>query len=398
MTTARSDPSLEPAQIVPRLLLGPGPSNPHPRVLQALGAPLMSHFDATFHQILDELAERLRAVFRSRYPCTLAVTGSGGAGMEAVLASLLAPADEVVVGIAGFFGARIAEAAARHEVKVRRLEVPWGQALEPDQVRAALRARRARALCLVHGETSTGMLQPLEAIARIAAEEETWLILDTVTTLGGVPLDIERLGITASFSCSQKCLGCPPGLAPVTVSETALQTRPASSSWYLDLRAMERYWSTDRTYHHTAPISMLYALHEALGLVLAEGVEQQWQRHRLHGEALQAGLEALGLTLFADPAVRLPLVTAVRVPEGFDDRKVRQRLLDRFQMEIGGGLGPLAGQIWRIGLMGYGSSVNHVLLCLAALEEALVAQGFPAPRGAGVAAAEAWLADAARAT
>jgi alanine-glyoxylate transaminase/serine-glyoxylate transaminase/serine-pyruvate transaminase len=376
-----------------RILLGPGPSNVHPRVFQAMMAPILGHLDPDFLHIMDETKDLLRAVFRTQNEQTIAVSGTGSAGMEAAVGNLVEPGERVVVCICGFFGDRIAEMASRYGAEVTRVEAEWGRIIEPEAVEAALKAAgRTKLVAIVHAETSTGIEQPLHDIVRLAHEHGALLMADTVTSLGGCEVAVDDWGIDACHSASQKCLSCPPGMAPLTFSEpavNALRSRETKvRSWYLDMTLLDNYWGGKRAYHHTAPMTMVYALREGLRLVLEEGLEARVGRHQRNGQALRAGLEAIGLTLHAQEGYRLPLLTTVRIPEGVEDVKLRRALLYEHNIEIGGGLGPLAGKVWRIGLMGVSSSAENVLAVLAALEQELSAQGFRLEKGAGVAAAD----------
>jgi alanine-glyoxylate transaminase/serine-glyoxylate transaminase/serine-pyruvate transaminase len=375
----------------PRLLLGPGPSDAHPRVLSAMTTPLLGHLDPQFLQIMTETQELLRLVFRTANRLTIPISATGTAGMEACVLNLIEPGDKMVVCTAGYFANRMAEIAERAGAQLTRVENPWGKAFDLDRVRDTLKQVRPKALGIVHAETSTGCWQPIDKLGKLCHEFDTLLITDTVTSLGCVPVEADRWEIDAAFSCSQKGLGCPPGLAPVTLSDravTALKGRNTKvQSWYLDLTLIESYWGGDRAYHHTAPISMVYALREGLRIVLEEGLEARWARHVHNHKALKAGLEALGLQYTADPANQLPQLNAVRIPAGVDDLAGRKQLLAEFGIEVGGGLGDLKGKAWRIGLMGYNSRPNCVLLVLAALEQVLRTQGVAVTPGAGVAAA-----------
>ena len=380
----------------PRILLGPGPSNVHPRVYQAMMAPILGHLDPDFLHIMDETKELLRAVFRTQNEETIAVSGTGSAGMEAAVANLIEPGERAVVCINGFFGDRIAEMASRYGAEVTRVEAEWGRIIDAEAVEAALkaadRASGTKLVAIVHAETSTGIRQPLDDMARLAHDHGALLLVDTVTSLGGCEVAVDDWGIDACYSASQKCLSCPPGMAPLTFgprAADALRSRETKvRSWYLDMTLLDNYWGGKRAYHHTAPITMVYALREGLRLVLEEGLEARFGRHQRHGQALGAGLEAMGLTLHVQEAYRLPLLTTVRIPEGVEDLKLRRALLYEHNIEIGGGLGPLAGKVWRIGLMGVGSSAENVLAVLQALEQELSAQGFRLEKGAGVAAAD----------
>ena len=359
-----------------RLLLGPGPSPVHPRVMRALAAPVIGHLDPALIRLLDEVRVLLRQVFRTSNECTLAVSGTGMAGMESVLGSLVEAGDRLVVCAAGFFGQRIAELAGRMGVDVVKVEKEWGEVFTPDEVESAVAQARPKAVAVVHAETSTGALQPMEGLGEIAHRHGALLIVDCVTSLGGVPVLVDEWGADAVYSGTQKCLGCPPGMAPVTLSPRARQALASRSlpahGWYLDLGLLERYWGGDRAYHHTISSTLVYALREGLRVVLEEGLETRWQRHRENAEMLWDGLEALGLVLHVpDPDRRIPSLTTVRVPEGVDEAAVRGRLRDEYGIEIGSGLGPLKGKVWRIGLMGHGSQKANVILLLAALVDLL---------------------------
>lgn len=381
-------PELKPS---PRILLGPGPSNVHPRVLRAMATPLVGHLDPEFLVIMDETKELLRYVFQTENDLTLPISGTGSAGMEASLCNIVEPGDRVIVVVNGVFGERMCDVAGRCGAQVKRIEVEWGRIAEPEQVKAALKDGGVKVVALVHAETSTGVLQPLEEISQIVHEQGALLLVDTVTSLGGHPVKVDEWGIDICYSGSQKCLSCPPGLAPITFNRRAAEAihnrKSKVQSWYLDMTMVEKYWGQERAYHHTAPITMNYALREALLLIFEEGLEARFERHRLNHQALLAGLQAMGLEPFAQAGHRLWTLNAVRVPAGVEDARIRKRLLDEFNIEIGGGLGPLKGQIWRIGLMGYSSSKQNVLLFLGALETVLREEGYPLAAGAGVAAA-----------
>ncbi len=377
----------------PRLLLGPGPSLVHPRVLRAMAAPLLGHLDPAFLQLMNEIQAMLRLVFRTGNRFTIALSGTGSAGMEALLVNLVEPGDAVIVGVNGVFGSRMAAVVERCGGTPIPIEAPWGRIIEPDDVKAALaRSGPVKAVALVHAETSTGAWQPLEPIGALCREYGALFIVDAVTSLAGLPLEVDAWGIDACYSGTQKCLSCPPGLAPLTLNERALaairKRTTACRSWYLDLSLIADYWEEgSRAYHHTAPISMLYGLREALRLVEEEGLEARFARHRLHSQALGAGLEVLGLRPFAQEGHRLPSLTCVTLPAGLDDASVRTALLQRFQIEIGGGLGPLRGRVWRIGLMGESAQRSHVLTLLAALEDLALDQGWLPQPGTALAAA-----------
>lgn len=360
---------------IPRLLLGPGPSTVHPAILRALATPVLGHLDPQFLAMMDEIQELLRFVFQTENQLTIPVSGTGSAGMESSLCNFLEAGDSILVGVNGYFSERICDMASRYGAEVRRLERPWGEVFTPEEIEKALRQKPAKIVALVHAETSTGALQPMEGIGEIAHRYGALLLMDCVTSLGGVPVKIDEWGVDIAYSCSQKCLGAPPGLSPLTVSPRAreiLRTRHSKvPNWYLDLTLIEKYWGKERTYHHTAPISMNYALREALRLVYEEGLEARFARHRANAELLWSGLEALGLSMHVPREHRLPLLTTVRVPDGVDELAVRKQLLNEYHIEIAGGLGTLAGRIWRIGLMGYSSQRENVTLLLAALKEIL---------------------------
>jgi alanine-glyoxylate transaminase/serine-glyoxylate transaminase/serine-pyruvate transaminase len=359
-----------------RLLLGPGPSPVHPRVMRALAAPPLGHLDPAMLELLGETSGLLRGVFRTSNKATLAVSGTGMSGMEAVLGSLLEPGDGIVVCAAGFFGNRIAELASRIGAVVTKVEKAWGQAFTADDVEAAVAAAKPKAFAIVHAETSTGVLQPMGGLGTIAERHGALFVADCVTSLGGVAVEVDGWGVDAAYSGSQKCLGGPAGMAPVTLSPRAREAIAARKrpphAWYLDLDLLDRYWNGDHSYHHTISSALVYALREGLRLVVEEGLETRFERHLRHAEMLWDGLEAMGLTLHvADPARRVPSLTTVRVPDGVDEAQVRARLRDDYGIEIGAGLGPLKGKVWRIGLMGHGSQKPNVILLLAALVDLL---------------------------
>ena len=373
-----------------RVLLGPGPSPVDDRVLSAMAAPVLGHLDPLFLGCMDDVQALLRYVFETENRVTVPISATGSAGMEAALVNVIEPGDTVVVGINGVFGERMRDIVERAGGKAVVVEAKWGEALDVNQIEAALNSCQPRALSVVHAETSTGVLQNLDGLSEMAHGRDALLIVDAVTSLGGHPVGVDRQGIDICYSGTQKCLGAPPGLSPITFSERALDRirsrRTKVQSWYLDITMVERYWGADRTYHHTAPISMNYALREALRLVHEEGLEARWHRHELNHRALVAGVETMGLEMAVAPEQRLWSLNAVSVPEGIDDARVRARLLGE-NIEIGGGLGPLKGRIWRIGLMGSGSTRENVLLVLGALHRALNAEGFAC--ASGVEAAQA---------
>ena len=358
-----------------RLLLGPGPSNPYPEVMAALARPVLGHLDPEFLDLLDETGERLRSAFKTANSLTLPISGTGSAGMEACFVNLLEPGDPVIVGVNGLFGERMCEVARRVGAEVTRIDAPWGEALDPERLLDAQRqAPATRVVAVVHAETSTGVRNDIEPLAALAATD-TLLVVDTVTSLGGIALDVDGWAIDACYSGTQKCLGVPPGLAPVTFSDRArarMKARTApSQSWYLDLELLDAYLGSARRYHHTAPVSMIYALHAGLGRLLDEGLEAAWARHAAVGAMLQNGLVELGFELVAPEGHRLPELTTARLPAGLEEAPLRARLRDEFDVEVGGGLGPFAGTVWRIGLMGHGARPRSVATLLGALRTLL---------------------------
>lgn len=365
------------AQLNPpaRILMGPGPSNVHPRVLQAMALPTIGHLDPEFVRIMDEIEAMLKQVMCTDNALTFPISGTGSAGMETCLDNLIEPGDRCVIGINGFFGGRMAEIAERNGAEVVRVAAPWGRPLDLEDIRHALSGPKTKLVALVHAETSTGVLQPLEEISQMTHEHDALLVVDAVTSLGGHPVKVDEWGIDACYSGSQKCLSIPPGLAPITFSDRAVKAlekrKTKVSSWYLDLSMVREYWGKARTYHHTAPINMLYGFHEGLRLILEEGLENRWQRHQRNHELLVAGLTELGLDLLPPPEYRLWTLNAINIPEGVDDLRVRRQLLERFNLEIGGGLGDLKGHVWRVGLMGYSSTENNVMVFLEALRKTI---------------------------
>ena len=382
-----------------RVLLGPGPSPVDDRVLRSMAAPLVGHLDPLFVRTMDEVQELLRYVFETNNRLTIPVSGTGSAGMEAAVANLLEPDEEIVVCINGYFGERMHEMALRVGAKPVRVECEWGGPVDLEKTRAVWRNSNARVLFAVQAETSTGVLQELAPLREIADERDGYLIVDAVTSIGAHSIGVDRNRVDACYAGTQKALSCPPGLAPVTFSDRAVAKIKARQtkvcSWYLDTTLLTAYWGeaagAPRAYHHTAPISMNYALHEALRLVAEEGLENRAKRHERNHRALVAGLEAMGLDMLVAPGHRLWTLNTVRIPDGVDDVRVRKQLLEEFDIEVGGGLGVFKGKIWRIGLMGAGSSENNVLLLLAALEKCLRAEGY-APASSGVSAANAFYA------
>ncbi|MCS7014943.1 MAG: alanine--glyoxylate aminotransferase family protein [Gemmatales bacterium] len=375
----------------PRILMGPGPSDVHPRVLRAMATPLVGHLDPEFLALMNETQALLRYVFQTQNPLTFAVSGTGSAGMETCVVNLVEPGDRMVVCVNGVFGQRMLDVAQRAGAEVTVLERPWGDIFPLDLIRETLKKVRPKVLGIVHAETSTGACQPMDGLGALCHEYDTLLLVDTVTSLGGIPVEVDHWQADAVYSGTQKCLSAPPGLAPVTFSPRAVEAiqrrKTKVQSWYLDVTMVQRYWGQERFYHHTAPITMIYALREALRLVQEEGLEQRFARHRLHHSALKAGLAALGIRYAAVEGYQLPQLNAVWIPPGADDVTTRRTLLDRFGIEIGGGLGDFKGKVWRIGLMGYSCRANNVLLFLAALEQSLILQGLKIPEGASLAAA-----------
>ncbi len=376
----------------PRLLLGPGPSDAHPRVLTAMATPLLGHLDPQFIEIMTETQEMLRAVFQTKNSLTLPMSATGMAGMETCFVNLVEPGDKVVLCVAGYFGTRMVDVAGRCGAELTVMNGPWGEPFELDAIRETLKKVRPKVLGIVHAETSTGCLQPIAELGKLCHEFDTLLIADTVTSLGCVPVKLDEWEIDAAFSCSQKGLSCPPGLSPVSLSEraaTRIKTRKSKvQSWYFDLSSIQSYWGGERTYHHTAPITMIYAIREGLRLVLEEGLEVRFARHVRNHLALKAGLTALGLKYTSKEGFQLPQLNPVRIPEGVDDVAGRKRMLAEFGIEIGGGLGDFKGKAWRIGLMGHNSRPNCVFQVLAALEVVLRGAGVKIEPGSGVAAAE----------
>ena len=359
--------------IAERLLMGPGPSNPYPEATEALGRPMLGHLDPAFLDILDETCERLRRVFATRNRLTLPISGTGSAGMEAAFVNTVDRGDVVVVGVNGLFGERMCDVAARCGAEVVRVDAPWGRALDPDQVASAHPAPKV--VAVVHAETSTGVRNDIEPLGASLAGRDALLLVDCVTSLGGIPVAVDAWGVDLAYSGTQKCLGVAPGLAPFTMNEAAAARRvERPQSWYLDVGMIADYVAAapgGRKYHHTAPVAMIQSLHAALGAILEEGLVAGWARHEECGRRLQDGLQKLGLELWAEEGHRLPELTTVLVPDGVDDRSVRAALLDRYGIEIGGGVGPYAGKMWRIGCMGHTARPASVTLLLAALAEVL---------------------------
>jgi alanine-glyoxylate transaminase/serine-glyoxylate transaminase/serine-pyruvate transaminase len=354
---------------------------------------MVGHLDPYYLEVMNGLQSMLRAAFRTTHPMTFAVSGTGSAGMEAAVVNVVEPGDRMVVCVNGVFGGRMAEVAQRAGAEVTRLERPWGEVFSPEELAQTLARVRPKVVGLVLAETSTGAWQPMDAVARVVREAGALLLVDAVTALGGIPVEVDTWGVDVIYAGTQKCLSCPPGLAPISFSPRAMEVvfarkRPVQS-WYLDVSLLANYWGQSRAYHHTAPIPMTYALYEALRLLHEEGLENAWARHRQNHLALKAGLEALGIRYATAPEHTLPQLNAVLVPPGVDEAAVRRGLLTRFGIEIGAGLGAYQGKVWRIGLMGYGARPANVLLLLSALEQLLSEQGYQFQRGSSIAAANA---------
>jgi alanine-glyoxylate transaminase/serine-glyoxylate transaminase/serine-pyruvate transaminase len=377
-----------------RTLMGPGPSDVNPRILEALARPTIGHLDPVFVQMMDDMKDLLRYAFQSDYELTMPVSAPGSAGMETCFVNLVEPGDKVVVCQNGVFGGRMKENVERIGATAIMVEDEWGKAVDTNKVEDALKAHPdAKVVAFVHAETSTGAISDARTLAQLAHQHDCLVIADTVTSLAGSPLKVSEWGLDAVYSGTQKCLSCTPGLSPVTFSERAVAAlkhrKTRVQSWFMDLNLVLGYWGSGgkRTYHHTAPVNALYGLHEALVILREEGIEEAWRRHQANHLALRAGIEAMGLRLVVDEASRLPQLNAVAIPDGVDDTTVRTRLLNEYSLEIGAGLGPMAGRIWRIGLMGYASNRRNVLLCLGALDAVLADMGAAIEPGVAVEAA-----------
>jgi alanine-glyoxylate transaminase/serine-glyoxylate transaminase/serine-pyruvate transaminase len=374
-----------------RTLLGPGPSDIHPRVLAAMARPTVGHLDPYYLQLMDKLQSGLREIFRTKNRMTFAVSGTGSAGMEATVVNLIEPGDSMVVCVNGVFGGRMCDVAERAGAKVTKIERPWGEVFTADEIKNAVAAAKPKVVGIVMAETSTGASQPIEEISKVVHDGGAMLLVDTVTSLGGIPVEVDAWNIDAVYSGTQKCLSCPPGLAPVSFNDRAMEViknrKTKVQSWYLDVSMLASYWGSDRVYHHTAPINMSYGLYEAVSIILEEGLESCFARHDLNHHAFKAGVAALGMKYAAQEGHQLPMLNAVRVPDGVDEAKVRNDLLNRFGIEIGAGLGAFKGKVWRVGLMGYGARPANVYLLLAALEQLLAEQGHKFNHGASIAAA-----------
>lgn len=366
---------LTPLEVPTRLLLGPGPSNAHPAVLEAMSKPPLGHLDPAFLALMDEIQSLLRYTWQTENPLTIAVSGTGTAAMEATIANVTEPGDVVLIGVAGYFGNRLVDMAGRYGADVRSITKPWGQVFSLQELRAAMETHRPAILALVHAETSTGARQPLEGVGELCREFGCLLLVDTVTSLGGVPIFLDEWGVDLAYSCSQKGLGCSPGASPFTMSPRAMeklqQRRTKVENWYLDMTLLAKYWGSDRIYHHTAPINLYYGLREALRLVAEEGLENCWQRHQKNVEYLWQELENFGLKMHVEREFRLPTLTTVCIPEGVDGKAIARKLLIEYNIEIGGGLGELAGKVWRVGLMGFNSRQESVDKLIDALKQVL---------------------------
>lgn len=375
-----------------RLLMGPGPVETSPRVLRAMSSNMVGHLDPQFMEIMNETMELTRFVFQTKNQLTLPMSGTGSAGMETVMVNLLEPGDKAVVCVAGVFGRRLGDIAGRCGAEVINVEAPFGSAIEPEQVKQALeKAGKAKLVAIVHAETSTGVLQPLKTIAKLAKEYGALMVVDAVTSLGGVELKVDEWGIDACYSGTQKAISCPPGLSPITFNDQACeiisQRKTKVQSWYLDLTMIKNYWGQQRVYHHTAPINMIYGLREALMIIREEGLEARFARHIQNQQAFIRGVEALRMSMVVKKGYRLPTLNTVWIPEGVDDAKARRFLLEQYGIEIGGGLGDFKGKAWRVGLMGESSKKRYVLLLLTALSDAMAQQGYASDIGAALEAA-----------
>ncbi len=359
-----------------RILMGPGPSNVHDRVYRAMSMPMVGHLDPEFVKIMDDVKHMVRQTFSTKNEVSFVVSAPGSAGMETCLVNLLEPGDTAVICIHGVFGARMADIAGRCGARVVEVHAPWGEAIDPDELRKAVSENRPKLIAIVHAETSTGVLQPMEEISSIAKDYEALLVVDAVTSYCGTAVKVDDWGVDAIYSGTQKCLSAPPGLSPVSFSPRAvqiIQNRKAKvQSWFLDVSMVINYWAgNNRAYHHTAPVSSLYAIREAYRIVLEEGLENRYRRHRKNHEILRDELATIGIDYLVDPSIRLPMLNAVKIPEGVDDLSVRRALLDNYNIEIGGGLGKFAGKVWRIGLMGESSDINHINALISALKKLL---------------------------
>ncbi len=381
---------LQPPQ---KVLLGPGPSTVHPRVLQAMANPVMGHLDPAFFQVMDDVCEMLREVFHTSNNMTLPISSTGTGAMETACVNIIEPGDSVLICRNGYFGIRLADIAERCGATVHVMDTPWGKSVDPQMLRDELKKHSGlKAVGVVHAETSTGVLSSVKELVDVIHEHGALAIVDAVTSLGGHDMRMDDWGIDVCYSATQKCLGAPPGLAPISLSTAAMDVvrnrKSKVQSFYFNLKDLEAYWNETRAYHHTSPINMTYALREALRMMMEEGLENRIQRHARVADGLRAGLEALGMTLLAEEGHRLNPLTTVSVPEGIDDAKVRRTLLDDYDIEIGGGLGEFRGKAWRIGLMGESARERNVFALLSALETILSKEGYEVAFGASLSAAQ----------
>ncbi len=381
---------LQPPQ---KVLLGPGPSSVHPRVLQALSLPVMGHLDPAFFQVMDDVCDMLRMVFHTENSMTVPISSTGTGAMETACANIIEPGDSVLICRNGYFGIRLADIAERCGATVHLMDTPWGKAVDPQMLKDELKKHPGlKAVGVVHAETSTGVLSEVKELMDVIREAGSLSIVDAVTSLGGHEVRMDDWGIDVCYSATQKCLGAPPGLAPISLSPAAMDVvakRPTKvQSFYFNLKDLEAYWSQTRAYHHTSPINMTYALREALRMMMEEGMENRIQRHAKVAAALRAGAEALGLSLLAEEGHRLNPLTTISIPEGIEDAKVRRTLLNDYEIEIGGGLGEFAGKAWRIGLMGESAREKNVFALLSALETILSKEGYEVAFGASLSAAQ----------
>ena len=367
--------AIAPISTPDRLLLGPGPSNADPTVLKALSRTPIGHLDPLYVELMGEVQELLRYAWQTNNRLTLPMSGTGSAAMEATLANTVEPGDTILVAVKGYFGNRLVDMAGRYRANVKVIEKPWGEAFTKEELEAALIEHKPAILAMVHAETSTGVCQPMEGIGDLCRKHDCLLLLDTVTSLGGVPLYLDDWKVDLAYSCSQKGLSCPPGLGPFTMgprAEAKLAARQDKvPNWYLDVSMLNQYWGSDRVYHHTAPVNMNFGMREALRLLAEEGLDVAWARHRSNAEALWSGLESMGIEVHVPEELRLPTLTTVRIPDGVDGKAFTQHLLNNHGIEVGGGLGVLAGKIWRIGLMGYNSNPENVSRLLNLFETEL---------------------------
>lgn len=359
--------------VSPRILMGPGPSMADPRVLKAMATPLVGHLDPEFLKLMDTTQQLLRYVFETENQMTIPVSGTGSASMEAAICNMVEPGDKMLVCCNGYFGLRMQDMAERYGAEVHMIFRPWGEVFTPEEVETALKETGANIVGIVHAETSTGARQPLDKITKIVHDHGALIIVDAVTSLGGLPVRVDEVGIDVCYSGGQKCLSVPPGASPLTLNDHAVEKlvnrKTQVANWYLDLTTLQKYWGNERTYHHTAPISSIYALYEGLRLIAEEGLENRWQRHQENAEYLWAELEKIGFECHVAPEYRLPSLTTVKLPDEMDEASARKRLLNDYNIEVGGGLGELKGKVWRVGLMGYTSRKENVHALTSALRE-----------------------------